>query len=52
LKVNPKDIGFRGINMEVLGIPDPWVWGGYVIAIGLTIVCVAYGLWKWNKDED
>ena len=38
--------------MEVLGIPDPWVWGGYVLAIGLTAACIVWGILKWNKDED
>jgi hypothetical protein len=36
----------------MFGIDDPWIWGGYALAIGLTILCVVYGLWKWNVDED
>lgn len=36
----------------MFGIDDPWIWGGYVLAIGLVVFCVAYGLLKWNKEED
>ncbi|MFA5312811.1 MAG: symporter small accessory protein [Methanomassiliicoccales archaeon] len=36
----------------MFGIEDPWVWSGYVLSIVLTIICVVYGILKWNKDED
>ena len=36
----------------MFGIDDPWVWGGYLLSIGLIILCVAYGLLKWNKEEE
>lgn len=38
--------------MAVLGIEDPYVWGGYVIAIALAIICAIYGLLKWNSEEE
>lgn len=39
--------------MEVLGIPDPWVWGAYILCILSTLLCVVYGVLYWNKgDED
>lgn len=28
----------------LFGISDPYVWIGYVLAIGSTIVCILYGL--------
>jgi hypothetical protein len=36
--------------MAVLGIEDPYIWGGYVVAIVLAIVCAVYGLLNWNKE--
>ena len=41
--------------MVVLGIADPWIWGGYILCILATLLCVVYGLLNWNKggeDED
>jgi hypothetical protein len=40
-----------GISM-VFGIEDPQIILAYVLAIGVTIVCVVYGWFKWNKEED
>jgi hypothetical protein len=36
----------------MLGIDDPLVWSGYLLAIGLAIACVVYGILKWNAEED
>ena len=36
----------------MLGIPDPQIWIGYILAIGLALACVAYGLLNWNKGAD
>jgi hypothetical protein len=33
----------------MLGINDPWILLGYGLIIGLTLVCVLYGLLNWNK---
>lgn len=42
-----------GESMEILGIPDPWVWGAYISCILVTILCIVYGVLNWNKgDED
>lgn len=38
--------------MAVLGIEDPYIWGGYVIAIALAIICAIYGFLKWNSEEE
>jgi hypothetical protein len=36
----------------LLGIEDPYIWTGYLMAIGCAVVCVIYGLLKWNEDGD
>lgn len=38
--------------MEVLGIPDPWVWGAYILCILAMLLCVVYGALNWNKGGD
>jgi hypothetical protein len=35
----------------VLGMPDPWIWGAYVLLIVSTLLCVVYGIINWNKSE-
>ncbi len=37
--------------MMVLGIEDPWIWGVYVLLIGMTLVCVIYGAINWNNED-
>lgn len=34
----------------ILGIPDPQIWIGYGLAIGLALACIVYGLLNWNKE--
>ena len=36
----------------LLGIPDPWVWGAYVLCILSTLLCVVYGLVNWNRGGE
>ncbi|MDI6818694.1 MAG: hypothetical protein PWP32_1479 [Methanothermobacter sp.] len=36
----------------VLGIPDPWVWGAYILCILITVFCVIYGLVNWNRGGE
>ena len=36
----------------LFGISDPYVWIGYVLAIGATVVCVLYGLLSGRNDAD
>jgi hypothetical protein len=38
--------------VTVLGIPDPQIWIGYGLAIGLALACIAYGLLNWNKGAE
>ena len=42
----------RGTMINVLGVEDPWVWGGYVLAIISTTACVIYGWLYWNKGDE
>jgi hypothetical protein len=35
----------------MLGIQDPWVWLGYVLSILSALLCVFWGILKWNWDE-
>ena len=48
------DSAFKGEQrrkvMAVIGIDDPYIWGGYAVAIILAIVCAVYGLLMWNKE--
>jgi len=32
----------------MLGLTDPWIILGYILCIISTIVCVIYGLARWN----
>ncbi len=34
----------------MLGFPDPWVAWGYVLSILASLVCIIYGIIKWNKE--
>lgn len=43
--------GEEGERM-VLGIPDAWIWGAYLLCILCTAICVIYGLMNWNKEGD
>jgi len=36
----------------MFGIEDPQIWFGYLMAIGLAILCAVYGLLKWNNNGD
>jgi len=38
--------------VAVLGIPDPWVFLGYALAIGLALVCFLYGLLSWWRGRE
>ena len=36
----------------LLGISDPYIWVGYVTAIGSTVVCILYGLLSGRNDKN
>lgn len=36
----------------MLGINDFWIWLPYVLCLLSAILCVVYGLSRWNKDHD
>ncbi|MHB8158563.1 MAG: symporter small accessory protein [Desulfocucumaceae bacterium] len=35
----------------MFGIPDPQIWLAYLLCILSAILCVAYGIVKWNSDD-
>jgi hypothetical protein len=41
----------RKWEMMMLGIDDPWIILGFVLAIGSTVAGVIYGWMYWNRDE-
>jgi hypothetical protein len=36
----------------MLGIPDFWIWGAYVLCILSTVACIVYGLYNWNRGGE
>jgi hypothetical protein len=36
----------------MLGIPDPAIWAGYLLAILSLLACVVYGIVNWNKGNE
>lgn len=36
----------------MLGIDDPYIWSAYILCIVSAIGCAAYGLLKWNEEEE
>jgi hypothetical protein len=35
----------------ILGIQDPWIVAGYILAIALALLCILYGLLSWNRES-
>ena len=35
----------------MLGIQDVWVWLAYALSILSAVLCVAWGVFNWNKDD-
>lgn len=52
--LNGKKAGRYGEDMPILliGIDDPWVLSALVLAVSVTIVCMIYGILRWNKGDD
>ena len=36
----------------ILGIHDPCIAAAYLLSIAGSLVCVAYGILFWNKDDE
>lgn len=36
----------------MLGFSDPWISGIYLLCILSSALCVAYGLFNWNKGAE
>lgn len=35
----------------MLGIQDPAVWLAYVLSMASSLLCIAWGIVKWNAEE-
>lgn len=35
----------------MLNIPDPWVSAAIVLCLASSLLCVGWGLLKWNEEE-
>ncbi len=35
----------------MLGIEGTFVWLAYVLCIAASLLCIGYGLLRWNQDE-
>ena len=36
----------------MLGIPEPWCLTGYLLTILSALLCIIYGIFYWNKDDE
>lgn len=36
----------------MLGLDDPVIWSGYLACILSTLLCIGYGAWHWNDNEN
>jgi hypothetical protein len=36
----------------MLGFADAGVTAAYLVCLAATALCIAYGLWHWNDDEE
>ncbi len=36
----------------MLGIEDPWVAAPYILCLLSALLCVVWGVLKWNQSED
>jgi len=35
----------------MLGLADVSVWLAYVLSIASALLCVGWGIWRWNHDD-
>lgn len=36
----------------MLGIEDPWVAAAYILCLLSALLCVVWGIMKWNKGDN
>ena len=36
----------------MLGIPDFWIWGAYLLCLLSMVACVVYGMVNWNRGGE
>ena len=46
------DSTVHGENMEILGLSDPWIIGGYALSIICVVFCCAYALIKGRGGSE
>ncbi|HPJ39308.1 MAG TPA: hypothetical protein PK253_10060 [Spirochaetota bacterium] len=39
-------------EVPMFGLGDGWVFSAYMLCIASSILCVVYGILKWNSDGD
>lgn len=35
----------------MIGLPDPWIVAAYLLCILSSILCIVYGLLRWNQED-
>ncbi len=35
----------------MLNIPDPWVAAALLLCLASTLLCVVWGVFRWNEDD-
>jgi hypothetical protein len=44
--------GLRNERQVVLGIEDKFVALAYVLCVAASVLCIVYGLMRWNKEDE
>ena len=39
-------------GVYMFGISDAWIWSTYLLCILSAVLCVAYGLYNWNRGAE
>lgn len=40
------------LEVSMLGIDDPWIWGVYLLCILSALLCLIYGIVNWNRGGE
>ena len=35
----------------MMGMADPWIATAYILCIGAALLCVGWGIARWNREE-
>ncbi len=36
----------------MLGFGDAWILAVFLLCLGSTLLCLAWGFWRWNSNDD